>query len=491
MSEFTMILPLLAYAAGAIAILLGDVRSRPGGARPLPPGIALAASLAAGIACATFDVATPVRGHGGFVLIDSFGRGAGILVAFCAAVSTILAADYLKKVEANHPEAYALVLFAAAGMTTMVQSDHFVTIFLGLEIMSLSLYVLCAVMRARATSTEAGLKYFLTGSFASGVFLLGMALLYGGSGRLDLAGAAEGLKHASGPAIAGATLVLVGFAFKLSLVPFHQWAPDVYEGAPTPVTGFMATAVKVAGFAAFLRIVQAFGPQPFLHGAMVWLAAATMLVGNLGALAQTSVKRMLAYSGVGHAGYLLLAPLSAAPGSTQAAEALATYLAAYAATNLLAFGALAFLENREGGGLTFEALKGARWRRPLPVAALVVAMLSLAGAPPTAGFLGKFRVFGAAVDRGLATGDRTYFVLVGVAIVTSLISLAYYLKVIVATCFSEPASQEDGLPRFSPSYRVVLLALAGLVVWLGVGPTVMGLGAEGLFGFARTAAGAG
>jgi NADH-quinone oxidoreductase subunit N len=487
MSDFAMILPLVFLSAGGIAILLGDVHGKGTGARPIPPAIALLCCLAAWISFAV-PARTTARGHEGFVLWDAFGTGAGTLILLCAAVTVALASDYFKKADANYAEVYALILFAAAGMTVMVLSDHFVSIFLGLEIMSLSLYVLCSVLRGRATSTEAGLKYFLAGSFASGVFLMGLALLYGAVGRLDVAGAAQGLAQASGTATAGATLVLVGFAFKLSLVPFHQWAPDVYEGAPTSITGFMSTAVKVAGFAAFFRVVQAYGPQPFLHSAMVWLAIATMIVGNLGALAQKSVKRMLAYSSVGHAGYLMLAPISAVRGSTEAAEAMLVYLAAYALTNLLAFGALSFFETREGGGLTFDDLKGARWRRPAQAAALIVAMLSLAGAPPTAGFLGKFRVFGAAVERGLATGDRTYFWLVGVGIVTSLISLGYYLKVIVAMCFTEPDGAEPARPRFSGAHRAVLLGLAGLVIWLGVGPTLFGFGAEGLFNFAKSAA---
>jgi NADH-quinone oxidoreductase subunit N len=344
-------------------------------------------------------------------------------------------------------------------------------------------------VRARPTSVEAGLKYFLAGSFASGVFLMGLALLFGAAGRLDLAAVGQALAQKSGPGIAGATLVLIGFSFKLALAPFHQWTPDVYEGAPTPVTGFMATAVKVAGFATLLRAVSAYGEQPFLHSAMVWLAAVTMIVGNLGALAQKSVKRMLAYSSIGHAGYLMMAPVSVAPGSSQAAEALVAYLAAYVVTNLLAFAALSFLETREGGGLTFEELRGARWRHPLPTAALVIAVLSLAGAPPTAGFLGKFRMFGAAIERGLQTGDRTYFYLTGLAIVTSLVSLGYYLKVIVATSFSEPQGDAPALPRFSPAYRALLILLGGAVFWLGVGPTVLGLGAEGLMAFAKKAAG--
>jgi NADH-quinone oxidoreductase subunit N len=488
MSDFSLLFPLLALFGGAVAILL--LKPRGGdGAQPLPPAITVAASTVAFLGFALSVPAAAVTGVGGFVVRDGLSAGAGALVALCAALTAILMGDPLKKVDANRPEAYALLLFAAGGLTAMATSAHLAAVFIGLEIASLALYALCASVRIRPASTEAGLKYFLAGSFASGMFVMGIALLFGASGRFDLAGVAAGLSAPSGLGAAGATLVLVGFAFKLAVAPFHQWSPDVYEGAPTPITGFMATAVKVAGFATFLRVVMAYGPQPFLHSAMVWLAALTMLVGNLGALAQKSVKRMLAYSGVGHAGYLLLAPISYVPGSTQATEGLVTYLAAYSFTNLLAFGALAYLETREGGGLTFEELRGARWRHPVPVMALIVAVLSLAGAPPTAGFLGKFRVFGAAVDRGLATGDRTYFYLVGLAILTSLVSLGYYLKVIVVTSFGEPEGEQKPLPRFSPAYKAALIAISVVVIWLGVGPKVFGLGAEGLMAFAKRAAG--
>ena len=488
MSDFSMLLPLLVLCGGAIAVLLFGT-SAGSGARPLPAGIALVSALAAFGVFLLHSPTSPQTGMGGFVTWDALSCGAGALIAFATAVTAVVMGDGLKKVDANHGEAYALLLFAAAGMTVMVTSAHLVAIFLGLEVMSLSLYVLCSLVRTRSTSTEAGLKYFLAGSFASGIFLMGLALLFGAAGRLDLAGVGQALALKTGPAVAGATLVLIGFAFKLALAPFHQWTPDVYEGAPTPVTGFMATAVKVAGFATLLRSVEAYGSQPFLHSAMVWLAALTMIVGNLGALAQTSVKRMLAYSSIGHAGYLMLAPIAVAPGSSQAAEGMVTYLAAYVVTNLLAFAVLSYLETREGGGLTFAELRGVRWRHPLPTAALVIAVLSLAGAPPTAGFLGKFRVFGAAIDRGVATGDRTYFYLVGLAILTSLISLGYYLKVIVVTSFGEPEGEAPALPRFSPAFKVTLLVLGSSVVWFGVGPTLFGVGAEGLMAFAKKAAG--
>jgi NADH-quinone oxidoreductase subunit N len=488
-SDFGMLLPLVAFSLGAVAVLLGDVRGR-SGARPLPPLIGAAAAFVAFLAFVFGRPGAAQTGAGGFLTWDALACGAGALLAICAGVTSLLAPDSLKKTDANHPEVYALVLLASAGMTTMVASSNLVAIFLGLEVASLSLYALCAASRVRATSTEAGLKYFLAGSFASGMFVLGIAFIYGATGRFDVAAVGDAVRSGAGIGAAGATLLLVGFGFKLGLAPFHQWAPDVYEGAPTPITGFMATAVKTAGFAAFLRAAINLADAPSMHQALVWLSAATMVVGNLGALAQKSVKRMLAYSSVGHAGYLMLAPISYSPQSTQATEGLLTYLVAYVLTNLLAFGALADLETREGGGMTFDDLRGARWRRPLPVAALIIAVLSLAGAPPTVGFLGKFRLFGAALERGLATGERSYFLLVGLAILTSLVSLGFYLRVIVVASFREPEGDAPATPRFSPGYRAVLALLAGAVIWLGVGPPIFGFGADGILEFAKKAAGA-
>ncbi|HYC76739.1 MAG TPA: NADH-quinone oxidoreductase subunit N [Planctomycetota bacterium] len=489
MTAFQMTMPLLILVGGATAILLFGASGSKSGARPLPPALTLLTCAAALIALFALRPETPVRGLDGFVFWDPLGVAGAALAVFATGVLGLLAGDYLKKADANHAEFYALALFAAAGMVVMTLTDHLVSVFLGLEVMSLSLYVLCAMLRGRATSTEAGIKYFLAGSFASAIFIMGLALLFGATGRLDLPGVASRLSDGAGPGQAGAVLLLGAFAFKLALAPFHQWTPDVYEGAPTPVTGYMSVAVKAAAFTAFFRLVRAAGPDAALHGALAWLAALTMLVGNLGALAQTSVKRMLAYSSIGHAGYLLLAPIADAPGSSQAAEAMTTYLTAYALTNLLAFGALSFLETREGAGLTFEELRGARWRRPLHAVALCVAMLSLAGAPPTAGFLAKFRLFGAVLERGRATGESVYYLLTAVAVVTSLAALGYYLRVIVTLYFSEPQGSPANLPRFSPAHRVVLAALAAAVLWLGVGPAVLGVGAEALFGFARDAAG--
>jgi NADH-quinone oxidoreductase subunit N len=489
MTDFRFSLPLLILGAGAVAAMLDSGGSR-SGPRPFPPAAALLSCLLAALALVGM-LPEPGVAHavmGGFARVDTLGTSAALLVVLAAFVTTLLSVDWLKKSDANHPEFHALVVFCAMGMVVMVTSDHLVSIFLGLEITSIALYVLCAIVRDRAVSVESGAKYFLAGSLASGLFLMGIALFYGATGRLDLAAMPPAI-GGNGLAAAGLVLLLAGFAFKLGIVPFHQWAPDVYDGAPTPVTGFMSTAVKIAGFTALFRVVMHGGAHAFAAGALAWLALATMVVGNVGALAQKSVKRMLAYSSVGHAGFLMLGPAAWAPGSDQALESAIFYLASYALTNLVAFGVLAFVETREGSGQTFEELAGLRWRNPLMAAALCVAMLSLAGIPPTAGFLAKFRLLGAVIERGQANGSAVYAWLVGVAIVSSLVSLGYYLRVIVVMYMREPRLPTAIAPRFSGVFQFTIASLTTLIVWLGFGPSVLGIGAERLFAFVQRAVG--
>jgi NADH-quinone oxidoreductase subunit N len=489
MSGFRFTLPLLILAVGGIAAML-DLSGKRSGSRPFPPTTAFLAALLAALAVA--GIVPPAGGSHlvmqGFALVDTLGTSAAILILLATAVTVLLSVDWLKKADSNHAEYHALVLFSALGMVVTTLSDHLVTIFLGIEIMSLALYVLCAIVRERAISVEAGGKYFLAGSLASGLFLMGIALLYGATGRLDAPSAVAAVGK-SAVASAGFVLLLAGFAFKIAIVPFHQWAADVYDGAPTPVTGFMSTAVKIAAFTALFRIVMNGASHAFAVGALAWLAIATMIVGNVGALAQKSVKRMMAYSSIGHAGFLLLGPAAWAPGSSQAVEATVYYLAAYTLTNLLAFGVLAFVENREGRGLEFGDLAGLRWRNPIMAVALCVAMLSLAGVPPTAGFIAKFRVFGAVVQRGQEAGGGIWVTLVVAGILSSLVSLGYYLRVIVAMYMTEPSDATAIAPRFSTTFRVVIAVLAALIVWLGFGPQIFGLGAEWLFAFVRRAVG--
>jgi NADH-quinone oxidoreductase subunit N len=343
--------------------------------------------------------------------------------------------------------------------------------------MSIALYVLAGLRRGRVESQESALKYFVTGSFSSAFFLYGVALLYGvgGSTALDQVArslAAPGPPERTSLAILGTAMLLVGFAFKVASVPFHMWAPDVYEGAPTPVTAFMAAGVKAAAFGALLRVFGYALPSLASHWQplVAVLAAVTMVVGNLAALAQTSLKRMLAYSSIAHAGYLLTA-LVAAPEA--AGEAVLFYLVAYAAVNLGAFGVLSALSREGREPVGWQDLAGLSERRPALAAALTVFLVSLTGIPVTAGFVGKFYLFNAAVAAGWV-----WLAIVGVLM--SVVSAYYYLRVVVAMYMSGPQA-EDRWARVAPSAAFALAVAVGISLLLGVWPAP-------LLAVARTAA---
>ncbi len=387
------------------------------------------------------------------------------LVIVVAIVSVLLSPGYLRQSGLERGEYYALMLFSVVGMMGLVASLELVSMFVALEIMSVALYAMAGLDRSRRESQESALKYFVTGAFASGFLLYGIALVYGVSGSTALERVARAIGVA-GPsaqpvAILGAALLLVGFGFKVASVPFHMWTPDVYEGAPTTVTGFMAAGVKAAAFGALLRVFDyaleglAGHWQPLVAA----LAVVTMVVGNLAALAQRNLKRLLAYSSVAHAGYLLTA-LVAAP--MIAGEAILFYLVAYAAVNLGAFGAIAALSKGGTEPLTLADMAGLSERRPTLAAALTVVLVSLTGIPVTAGFVGKFYLFGAAVASG-------WVVLAIVGVLASVISAYYYLRVVVAM-YMEPPVGEDRWSQPTPAASLGL-ALSVLAIFvLGIWP---------------------
>jgi NADH-quinone oxidoreductase subunit N len=340
-----------------------------------------------------------------------------------------------------------------------------VSIFVALEIMSVALYGLAGLRRSRVESQESALKYFVTGSFSSAFFLYGIALLYGVTRSTSLDLVARGLSSVTPAqtalALLGAAMLLVGFGFKVASVPFHMWAPDVYEGAPTPVTGFMAAGVKAAAFGALLRVFGYALPSLADHWQplVAVLAAITMVVGNLAALAQGSLKRMLAYSSVAHAGYLLTA-MVAAPGL--AGEAMLFYLVAYAAVNLGAFGVISALSRGGREPVGWQDLAGLSERRPSLAAALTVFLVSLTGIPVTAGFVGKFYLFNAAVAAG-------WVWLAVVGVLMSVVSAYYYLRVVVAMYMSEPTGEDRWAP-VTPLSAFALAVSAAVALALGVWP---------------------
>ena len=403
---------------------------------------------------------------------------------FCAggAAAVLLSWRAVAPREAAHGEYFALMLTSAAGMWVLVAAQNLVTLFLGLELLSIPLYVLCATEMRRATSLEAGLKYLIIGSVGSATLLYGLAFVYGATGSTDFAGIADAVGGLTGDSLllTGIALSVVGLAFKASVAPFHQWTPDVYEGAPTPVTAFMAVATKAAAFGAFLRLfdVALLDASTDWAPALAVLAAITIAVGNVGALGQSSLKRLMAWSSVAQAGYMLAGVVVATQLGVQATV---FYLGVYLMMNLAAFAVIVIRERETGLGDDIASVQGLGAQRPLLAMAMTLAMLGLAGIPATAGFIGKFYLIDAAI-----AGDYAWL---GVAIVIgSMISLAYYLKVVAAMWMAEapvagtalatagqPAmaggSPEADSPRIEPETWFVALLFGAATLFFGILPS--------------------
>jgi NADH-quinone oxidoreductase subunit N len=384
--------------------------------------------------------------------------------------------------EAAHGEYFALMLTSAAGMWVLVAAQNLVTLFLGLELLSIPLYVLCATEMRRATSLEAGLKYLIIGSVGSATLLYGLAFVYGATGSTDFAGIARAAGGVTSDPLllTGIALSVVGLAFKASVAPFHQWTPDVYEGAPTPVTAFMAVATKAAAFGAFLRLfdVALLDASTDWAPALAVLATITIVVGNVGALGQSSLKRLMAWSSVAQAGYMLAGVVVA---TRLGVQATVFYLGVYLMMNLAAFAVIVIRERETGLGDDIASVQGLGAQRPLLAMAMTLAMLGLAGIPATAGFIGKFYLIDAAI-----AGDYAWL---GVAIVIgSMISLAYYLKVVAAMWMAEapaagtalqtsgrPAmaggSPEADAPRIEPETWFVALLFGAATLFFGILPS--------------------
>jgi NADH-quinone oxidoreductase subunit N len=400
---------------------------------------------------------------------DSYALFLNLVILTAAALAILFSVEYVERIDLAQGEYYTLLLLSTTGMMLMAAAINLMTVFLALEILSIALYVLVGLNRAERRSGEAALKYLLLGSFASGFLLYGMALIYGQVGTTSLAGVRDHLLSSGGEVspllMVGLGLMIVGFGFKVALVPFQMWAPDVYQGAPTSVTAFMSVGAKAAGFAALGRVaLYAFGD---LQGDWVWilaaLAALTMTVGNLAALRQTNLKRMLAYSSIAHAGYVLV---GVAAGSEAGIRAVLFYLLAYAFMNVGAFAvivAASRFAGMVGDGETLDDLAGLAARKPGLAAAMALFMLSLAGVPPLAGFMGKLYVFGAAVQ-----ADLTWLAILGV--VNSVISAYYYLRVVVFMYMREGVPEEAGAAPVCLALQVGVGVASLAVVALGLWP---------------------
>lgn len=398
-------------------------------------------------------------------------------IIFClAGILTLLASlQYLKKERFFHNEYFTLIIYSVAGMMFISHAGNLLMLFIGIEVMSISFYILAGFFRTRITSIEAALKYFLLGAFASGFLLYGMAMIYGSTGSLEFSVITE--KIISGKAIPiylaiGFGLMIIGLSFKVAAFPFHLWAPDVYEGSPTVITGFMSTAGKAAALVAFIVVVKAVLPHSGIanlnafdsHSAIViiaFISAATMLIGNITALVQKNVKRMLAYSSIAHAGYLLMGIVA---NNNRGWSGIAFYSAAYLFMQVGAFLVVSAVENEAGEGLELSDYSGLSKTNPVLAALMALFMLSLAGIPPMAGFFGKYYLFVSAIESGF-----TWLTIV--AVIASIISVYFYIGLIVQMYFKEPLDKMSDY-KASTSKFALAISAAGLLLF-GIFPNLL------------------
>ena len=416
-----------------------------------------------GISFSTFDLSGAAFNN--MVMIGGYATYFEILFLITALLTILLSRPYLEEQDAHHGEFYLLILFSTIGMMLMASGLDLIITFLGLELMSICLYVLAGFFRKRVKSNESALKYFLLGAFATGFFLYGIALVYGASGTTNLKMIAD--QSASLSALPmfwiGVGFLVIGFSFKVGAVPFHMWVPDVYEGSPTTVSAFMSTGVKAAGFGAFVLVMSHFltdGGEK-VTSILSIIAAASMIVGNIIAISQNNLKRMLAYSSIAHAGYILIG-LAAA--NELGRSGILYYLAAYTFMNIGAFGVLSVFEKQEDKNLTFDDYAGLGFRRPFLAALMSIFMFSLSGIPPFAGFFGKYYIFVSAIQ-----ADLTWLAIVGV--LTSVVSVYYYLRLVVFMYFREGEVAVTG--SVSKLSIVALTAAAIGVIQLGVFPSTV------------------
>ena len=454
--------PLLAIAAASVALMLVIAFYRDARAALVCAliGIALALAMLPVAASRAPRQITPL------LILDQYALFYLGLLFISGFVVALLAHGYLGKLEGQLEEFYIVLLLATVGGAALVMSDHFASFFLGLEVLSVSLYVLIAYPRRSARGVEAGIKYLILAAASAAFLLFGMALIYAELGTMEFARMASGM--AGGEVrrellLTGQAMIFVGIGFKLAVAPFHVWAPDVYEGAPAPVTAFIATVSKGAVFALLVRYFANLGDEVFqsFFPALAAIAIASMFVGNLLALAQTNVKRILAYSSIAHLGYLLVAFLA---GGSLGATAVAFYLVAYFVTNLIAFGVVTVLSGRREAD-EIEDYRGLFWRRPWLATIFLTALLSLGGIPLTAGFMGKFYVLMAGVGSAL-------WLMAIILVVNTMISFYYYLR--VAFMMFRDAPEREASPVASPSLSFLggaaLAVLTLLLVWIGVYP---------------------
>ena len=460
LSDFYYILPELVLTAGALLVLVTDVLLPPRSGRAL-------AWVSVGVLGATL---TPFVGvetvvSNGLLAVDSFALFFKVIFLVAAIFTVLMSVRYLEIEGASPGEYYFLVLCSTLGMMIMAGGIDLITSFIGLETMAVSFYILAGFIKPNPRSNEAAVKYFLLGAFSLGILLYGMSILYGLSGTTNLRAMATifATREADPLIILAVILVVAGMGFKIAAVPFHMWAPDVYEGAPTPITAFLSVGSKAASFAMLLRIFLEGLPSLAADWRLLFeiLAIVTMTVGNVAALTQTNLKRMLAYSSIAHAGYLLIGVVA---GSPRGVSAMLIYLAVYSFMQLGAFGVILVMRRKDVVGDELKDFSGLAFRHPFAAFAMLLFMLSLGGIPPTAGFMGKFWLFSAAVESG-------YIWLAVIGVLNSAISLYYYLRLVVFMYLKKETSGSE--PTMDGSLSLMLGVAVAATLVLGVYPRLL------------------
>jgi len=465
-AEYQRILPEIILTLAGTLIMLLEVLFREEQKRYFP-ALTIAALIAAFAAALTVD---PGSAFQGMLLVDGFGSFFRMLVIAVGVVVVLSSSEYLRREKQTGGEYYALILFSIVGQCVMSTANELIMIFIGLEISSIASYVLAGYLRDDPRNNESALKYFLLGSFATAFLLYGVAWIYGATGTTNLNEIQRALGYAAGGVPAGlvgisAALIFVGLAFKISAAPFQGWAPDVYQGAPAPVSGFLSVGPKAADFAILIRVfVGAFGSISDRWMPMVWaVALATMIVGNFAAILQSNVKRMLAYSSIAHAGYVLVA---VAAHSTTGSAAAMFYLAAYAFTNLGAFGVVTYIARQGEKYVSINDFSGLSQRQPAMAAMLTIFLLSLIGVPLTGGFFGKFYIFKAALD-----SDLVWLTVLG--LLSSAVAAYYYLRVLVVMYMQEPGESTENLPPVDAALKIAVYGSALATLALGILPSIV------------------
>ncbi len=473
------ILPILVLAGFGMIVLLIDVlTSRKLGEKNLLAYLSLFGIVVAAVLSRS-SIGTATFSFNETFTIDNYSIFFNFIFLLSTGLTILISHNYIKREEINYGEYYALLMFSTIGMMLMASGADLLNIYIGLEVMSISIYILTGFKRSKLISNEASLKYFLLGAFATGFLLYGIALIYGSTGTINLkqiacfiAGRGGGLDPLL---ILGMGLIIVGLGFKVASVPFHAWAPDVYEGAPTAVTAFMSVGPKAAGFAAFLRIFM----TSFAYTTHEWqkiiyiLAVLTMTTGNVVAIAQTNIKRMLAYSSIAQAGYLLIALVSA---NNMGVSGTLFYILAYIFMNMGAFAIVIVLSRKGDEFIQINDYAGLGFKHPLLAIAMTLFMLSMAGVPPMAGFVGKFYIFSAAIKSG-------YIGLAVIGVINSVVSVYYYLRITVIMYMREPTREFDPLTLSPLIVAAIVISVVG-TLHLGIFPSkVMEIAQQSIFVF--------